>query len=300
MDENEPLFTTSAQPRFQRGISIPALRLRPERVLLVGSLFGKHRIFSPSLDDIKSTYGRAMAFRSPHILGPARAVAARLGGSGSYIGVHARVGDSVFFEKRFENMEKVWRETVGILVDDATLEQLWEKVKPKSTTVTKRSTIEEDELDSTWHLRGDYSSDEDSTTPLLVRRQVSERTPGLSLPPPTTLLCRSHLHADPALLPLNAPVYISTDAGSPLTHPALVPFFLAFPCTYILSDFDRPTKVNREVRVPQIGTTKRLVNSFDGQPLGSYFVPFLEAAIASLGAVTIGTPGSTVRRVSLS
>jgi hypothetical protein len=51
------------------------------------------------------------------------------------------------------------------------------------------------------------------------------------------LQCKGELHTDEALLPLNRPIYIATDARSPRTNADLAIFFDTFPCAYVLGDF---------------------------------------------------------------
>lgn len=68
---------------------------------------------------------------------------------------------------------------------------------------------------------------------------VSKSSPSLrSLSLDSPLTCQFPLYTKEALLPINTPVYLATDAPSPKTHPALKQFFRTFPCIYLLSDFE--------------------------------------------------------------
>lgn len=108
------------------------------------------------------------------------------------------------------------------------------------------------------------------------------------------LNCRSKLHTDPNLKPLNIPLYLATDSRSPTTDPNLAPFFDTFPCTFVLSDFDEPDpERNDGVVVESVKDMLRLENELDRVPLGRLFLPFLEAIVAAKGRITVGTAGST-------
>ncbi|KAL8292680.1 hypothetical protein RQP46_001292 [Phenoliferia psychrophenolica] len=84
---------------------------------------------------------------------------------------------------------------------------------------------------------------------------------------------------------------MATDSPNPTTDPLLAPFFAAFPCTFILSDFDRPSELNGGVLPEGTQDLHRLVNAADGVPL--LLLPFLEAIVVAKGFETVGTHGST-------
>lgn len=144
---------------------------------------------------------------------------------------------------------------------------------PPSTRLQKRAPVDGDD-DPVWNfLRGP------SGEPSAVLRNLN---------------CRSPLHTDSNLKPLNIPLYLATDSRSPTTDPNLKPFFDAFPCTFILSDFDHPDEVRNDgVVVESVGEMARLENELDGVPLGRLFLPFLEAVVSAKGKITVGTAGST-------
>ncbi|GAA5875903.1 hypothetical protein JCM16303_004037 [Sporobolomyces ruberrimus] len=144
---------------------------------------------------------------------------------------------------------------------------------PPSTRLQKRAPVDGDD-DPVWNfLRGP------SGEPSALLRNLN---------------CRSPLHTDSNLKPLNIPLYLATDSRSPTTDPNLKPFFDAFPCTFILSDFDHPDEVRNDgVVVESVGEMARLENELDGVPLGRLFLPFLEAVVSAKGKITVGTAGST-------
>ncbi|KIM33444.1 hypothetical protein M408DRAFT_309739 [Serendipita vermifera MAFF 305830] len=81
---------------------------------------------------------------------------------------------------------------------------------------------------------------------------------------------------------LSTNLFIATDARSPRKHPALQPFLSSHPCLYFISDF------------PQVKSElAQIVNPLDHTPMERFFLPFLDALVASRSATVIGTPEST-------
>ncbi|KAL8286288.1 hypothetical protein RQP46_004776 [Phenoliferia psychrophenolica] len=244
----------------------------------------------------KFSISRAMAFRNPHIIRPADAIRDRLGGSQGYVGVHARVGDGAFVTKAAENMEKAWRTVASRLgIDAEATEEMWTQVQVRNVR-RKRSGRLMREEGRDWSmldvdLDAGHTADDDIPDPPTKRADTP--TSPFFLPPLQDLKCRSPLHTSPPFLPFNTPVYIATDSRSPTTDVNLSPFFAAFPCTFILSDFDRPSEINGYHYVPSVGAMLRLVNDADGVPLGRLLLPFLEAVVVAKGFVSVGTGGST-------
>ncbi|KAK4698619.1 hypothetical protein P7C70_g7655, partial [Phenoliferia sp. Uapishka_3] len=319
-NSTSPLIIPCTTPtsHWARLVQIPALKVLPQKVLLIGSLFGSGRIHSapptsPPDEPLRDFLSRSMAFRNPWIIRPAEKIAGRLGG---YVGVHARVGDGVFMRKAEENMERAWREVVrklgvGREVEDGIWKEVGYKLVEEGKKKKKKGKREwsgEDEEESfvsDWTMVDDgvevdqRDFVEYSHRHFITRRSPSP-TPTLSsapLPPPSTPLknlnCRSPLHTTPTLLPFNTPLYLATDSRSPTTDPILAPFFAAFPCTFILSDFDRPSELNGGEIVESVGEMTKLVNKADGVKLGRLLLPFLEAVVAAKGWATVGTSGST-------
>jgi hypothetical protein len=205
---------------------------------------------------------------------PAEAIVARLGGPSNFVGVHARVGDGDFAKHARENMERAWKGLVKRLGYEAEeVEEMWEAVHSKEEEGGNERRRKHDEIAkhlktkrssgpitfSTWSTdddtldRFDYSNlissppSSSSSDHFLEKRSADDavwsflRGPsGESSALLRNLNCRSPLHTDPNLKALNIPLYLATDSRSPTTDPNLRPFFDAFPCTFVLSDFDHP------------------------------------------------------------
>ena len=177
------------------------------------------------------------------------------------------MGDGPFAVYAKEHMKELWwKLTRGMGVPRSAAEELWTEVgfDPTSRHRTKRATFNLSIFDS----------------------------------PLSNLSCRGELHLSPSLRSFNTPLYLATDSRLPTTDPLLAPFFAAFPCTFILSDFDRPSSLNNGSSVDSVGRMLNLVNKADGVPLGRLLLPFLEAMVVAKGSMTFGTPGSTFSGMS--
>ena len=235
---------------------------------------------------------------------PAQAIQGRMGGRTGYVGVHARIGDGVFLRKAGVNMEIAWRMLVGRLgVSSEVEERVWEVVRPTNASEAFGRGLAKHARRglaaapfSEWAALDGEEEEERS----FMRRGIEERHPVEVVPALESLVCRGERHTDPSLSAFNSPVYLATDSRSPPTDPHLAIFFRAFPCTFILSDFDRPSELNGGIVVDSVGGMMNLVNKEDDVPLGRLFLPFLEAMIAAMGATTVGTPGSTFSRAVVS
>lgn len=263
-------------------------------MILVGSLFSSNRITTSvsnlnSISDkqaakdlrtIKAALAESLAFRNPLLLKPADEIVQRLGGSDGFIGVHARVGDGEFSKSAQVNMEEVWHRIAQRLdfPNVGVVEDMWERVRPQETqTGIAERRVKRGEQQSRHTKR--------APIPLAPLRPLSQLV---------NLTCRAPLHTSPSLALFNTPLYLATDSRSPTTDPVLSIFFAAFPCTFILADFESPdAALNEGQSVESIQVMKNTVNKLDGMPLGRLLLPFLEAVVAAKGVVTVGTKGST-------
>ncbi|GAA6046619.1 hypothetical protein JCM3770_006243 [Rhodotorula araucariae] len=300
---------------WKRTVSIAALRSMQHRVVLLGSLFGTGRVRlqrEPNAYAWSEAFGQAMAFRNPWLLRPANEIVARLGGSSNYVGVHARVGDGEFARYARQNMERAWRDLVQskMGLEDAVVDEMWERVRPSFVVAkdkVKRGGAPASDPRSEWAALdpGEVALHRDDEERASWHREkrglLDEVQPWLSSfthEEPSArlrnLTCRGALHVDPRFKMFNVPLYLATDSRAPEVDVNLRPFFEAFPCTFVLSDFDRADGArNNGVVVASVKQMDRLVNSLDGVLLGRLFLPFLEAIIAAKGRLIVGTEHST-------
>ncbi|GAA5838393.1 hypothetical protein JCM9279_003230 [Rhodotorula babjevae] len=304
---------------YKRVVSLKTLGTLEPKVVLLGSLFGTGRVRiynEPQAHEWSEALGQAMAFRNPWLLRPANAIVARLGGPANYVGVHARVGDGEFARRARANMERAWRELVvrEMGVDEAVADEMWELVRP-NVVVGRRSergrvraaepvSVEPAAAAAREQVEARDEVDRAEQGAQLARRGVLDGAKswlpslGRTADSPSSrlvnLTCRAPLHTDPRFEPFNVPLYLATDARSPEHDLNLRAFFAAFPCTFVLGDFDRPDAARNDgVVVKSVERMGRLVNALDGVPLGRLFLPFLEAIVAAKGRLVVGTEHST-------
>ncbi|CAH7687154.1 expressed protein [Phakopsora pachyrhizi] len=199
--------------KFQGWIDVQKfmdIKLKKIKLIELGSLFGSGRlkILKHSDEDfrlIRTRFRKLMVFKSPQILSISNFIAQAIlqsFDSKKFYGVHVRVGDHLF---RQESEEKV--------------NQLI------------RSLVEE-------HLKLPFNT-------LKLALQIDEDDEEKALKPPkekfhsvynsknsTTLKCRAPLHTKPELEKYNVPLYIATDAPSPLIEPSIIVLTKAFPCSF--------------------------------------------------------------------
>ncbi|KAI0665894.1 hypothetical protein C8Q78DRAFT_1083466 [Trametes maxima] len=256
----------SPSRKFLKPVSIVELAQRPERLIQLGTLFGSSRLYlrSPTNYKIRSRVRERMAFTNSYLVRAAEGIRATLGGS--YLGVHLRIGDGVFEWNAPENVRVVWwkllRDVLGF--GDEDILSIERKHFPNDPANTP-------------------------TPPTLQPDLPATRTPHPPLPPfphdacPSPgILCRAPLHTSPALLPLNAPLYIATDARSPASNPLLQRFTDTFPCAFFLVDFPGYTEPLQALRSPE-----------DNVPLARFLMPFLDAMVAGQAWQVVGTEQST-------
>ncbi|SCV68849.1 BQ2448_970 [Microbotryum intermedium] len=312
---------------WARKVSIPGMRRMPQRVLLVGSMFGSDKVIlrddRQRVED-RNRYARLQAFRASEILNPADDICQRLGGARTFVGVHARVGDGKFANNKKENMRCTWENVlVKLGVGKSEIRTLWRLVgfevaqaKPEAA-VAKRGADHQPNFGGLYSARAKPNGHPSRTpskrdtspirqdgnraeAPHLERRQFQpeliDHAPFHKVALASKLdrlTCRSPLHTSPELLKFNVPLYLATDARSPVNEFSLSPFFRLFPCTFVLSDFEEPNELNMGVVAESMDRFKRLTNKADGLPLERFLTPFLEAVIAAKAGIVEGTRGST-------
>lgn len=266
---------------------------REYKLLNVGTLFGtaRLRVTKKENGDARSAFRRAMVFRNELIDDLTERIRDRLGGSGNYYGLHLRVGDGIFQAEAGKNIQEIWTKLcVGKMKLESRLCELagagklsgFDEAPPPSHLVKRAN--------SQPQAPGAYHHPPLPPLPVIRSRQDSLLD--------STLTCRGKLHTAVRLLPFNAPLFIATDAKIPTANPHLATFFNAFPCTFILSDFDSISSVNSLV-VEGLQQLAGLRNEEDKVPLAQFLYPQLDAQVAAHGRGLIGTPQSTYSRFAV-
>ncbi|KAJ3772965.1 hypothetical protein FB446DRAFT_734721 [Lentinula raphanica] len=236
--------------KYSENLNINTLAFIEEPLLQIGTLFGSSRLSLsiPQNRYIRSQARDSMVLTNTYLLRAAEIVSTALGSS--YLAVHVRLGDGQFKADAGTKARKVWwsliRDELGVpLTDAVALEQSLHK--PITDPDHNNNVVQEQLGASNYSLR-----------------------------------CRRDHHTSSALIPLNVPLYIATDARAPATNSDLALFYHAFPCAFHLGDF-----------LPHLHTLDHLENLYDGLRLKSFLIPFLDAMIVGKASHAIGTPGST-------
>lgn len=104
--------------KYQREITMEELAKRPERHISFGSLFGTGRVLfskrrNKHASQLRDYVNDQFVFSKkvlPSLFQATDSVVKRLGGNGSYISIHARVGDSMFARLSQQVMDKLWKD----------------------------------------------------------------------------------------------------------------------------------------------------------------------------------------------
>ncbi|KZS90741.1 hypothetical protein SISNIDRAFT_457354 [Sistotremastrum niveocremeum HHB9708] len=237
------------------------------RLVHLGSVFGTTRLIlrKPESRRARRIARESMVLANPHLQSSAERIRKQLGEG--YIGVHLRIGDGLFSAAAPENARNIWWKVVcGIMELDPQEALRMERLIPGAIDGSEP------------RLPDDLSDIITSTIPKPANSAKPLHLPTLAiLPNSSSLHCRAPLHPPPFDI-LNTPIFLSTDAPSPNTHPLIQRFLLSFPCVFFLSDFETPFHI---------------VNGDDGKDMNHYLMGFLDAMVASLGARVVGTKNST-------
>ncbi|KAG0660786.1 hypothetical protein C6P46_004470 [Rhodotorula mucilaginosa] len=283
---------TALDGSFESRLELDDLRdpvgIGSKRLLWFGSLFSGSRLklVGPKNKALHDETSAKMILRNEGLDAISDQVRDALG---SYVAVHARVGDGVFKSHAPENMHRLFlrlcTEVFGL--SKAVAERLYktseprrkrraglahrarehraELVHPVSALFVDYSDVDEvgefDRASVPSNASPLFASDEAETNNSrhLVRRKPLRGSPARPLAP--HLRCRGNLHESPHLARLNTPLYIATDSRRPTSDPNLAPFFRWFPCTFLLGDFSAATGAVNEVNVEPIAELVRLAGA---------------------------------------
>ncbi|TDL29021.1 hypothetical protein BD410DRAFT_695414, partial [Rickenella mellea] len=246
----------SLGPRYLESISISELNKHPHRLLQIGTLFGSSRL---RLRDswnvaIRTDVREKMVFANPLFHEITDAVQLSLGGA--YLAAHVRVGDGHFTTNARENVRVIWQRLVHNSLGFST------------NDLANNSILEDESI-----LPSNFAG---------LDALLPELSPSSRKRTNTHLRCQRPPHTDPHLIPLNIPLFISTDAPEPSAHEALRLFYDTFPCTFTLSDVPE-----------QLALLDNLQSGYDGLMLRDFAIPFLDAMVAAKADDVVGTEGST-------
>ena len=303
---NETLFLPDTEPyefqyvdtpapvrggdKYLHTISIDTLSAEPQRLIHIGTLFGSSRLRLRKAENrrVRGETRRRMVFANTAMTLATKRIGEVLGGT--YVGAHVRVGDGRFQERARANVRAVWwklvRDILGL--DTQTTFELERRVLSRMGGAIVMDHQGEDK-DGEGDV--DVVDMDEMTGPLKIPADgPTLRVPHPPLPPlPDTfspkLSCLNRLHTTPALLRLNAPLFIATDALGGLADPLLAPLTRTFPCSFVLGSFQA-----------EMAHLEGLRNGYDGVRLVGYLAPIMDALVMGGAWAVVGTEGSTFSR----
>jgi hypothetical protein len=279
MDSKTPLS------KFMHRYDVATLQAMDEPLLHFGSVFGTHRVLAQQashaawLKQIRTH----LIFKTPVLVETAQKVVDQLGGVGSFVGLHLRVGDGLFKVRASINIDDIYHQLVNQFTD-LTLDEL-EQLDATHTDDRKERTDYEVKT-----LR--VVTNVTSELPLAVDHTGHEQTiqqNHIGTKPPSTLhsrlTCRTQQQqqqdVDTSRFSRTI-IYIATDAPNPEQNPLLKKIYATFPCVFDLSDFAFTFDALRQVMVAD-----------ENVRLDDYLIPMLDAIIAAQGHHFFGTKDST-------
>ncbi|CAO3702960.1 unnamed protein product [Rhizopus stolonifer] len=255
--------------RFNYAIHLDSLREIEHTILHFGSLFGSYRVLAETdenMQRLREIRG-AMIFRHPVLVNAAERIVDRLGGKNKFVGMHLRVGDGIFKLRASIVVDDMFHELVNQLTD-MTLEEV----------LAYDPNHDQDRLESEDYevvLRS-MPTEQNHTKPIEVhhpnRQQAKTTHKNLKCQPADKVNQRFQ----------DTVLYIATDAPNPREHPLLRKLFKLFPCTFVLSDFEKEWEEVKRLQVVE-----------ENVPLEGYLIPMLDAMISAYGHTFLGTPHST-------
>lgn len=261
------------------------------KLIEFNSLYGSMRLAlnDPDAIELHEKIGSALTVHMPYLESVAEEIETKIGGRGTFWGIHLRVGDSSFERMSKKNMDRVWMGLCknGLKVGESICRQLRDsaRVKPVDARQRRLRRGPPVEISQSWEEMESETDDAgtghgdsiiSAVTPLARGRHSKVAHDAFT--------CRGPLYTEPDKLALNKRFYIATDAQEPLTHEALAPFVKSLPCAFFISDF---------TSIPSVKELFEVRAKHEKVKLGRFFVPLLDATMAARGARVIGTPGST-------
>ncbi|ORZ05451.1 hypothetical protein BCR42DRAFT_428324 [Absidia repens] len=267
--------------KFMHRYDVGTLQAMDETLLHFGSVFGTHRVLAQQashaawLQQIRTH----LIFKTPVLVETARQVVEQLGGVGSFVGVHLRVGDGLFKVRASINIDDIYHALVNQFTD-LTLDEL-QSLDPQHHEDRKERT--DYEVKTLRVVTNITTAD----VPLTVNHTGYEEQQRIGTTPPASLglKCRpSHQDggAGGTARFSRTVIYIATDAPNPAHNPLLRKIYDTFPCVFDLSDFSFAFDALRQVVVAD-----------ERVRLDDYLIPMLDAIIAAQGEHFFGTKDST-------
>ncbi|KAG0336647.1 hypothetical protein BG000_006365 [Podila horticola] len=269
---DDPNSVTPLNKRYMRKLNIQELEAIPERVLHMGSLFATGRVLAelPESKLYQQFLRRTMILSTPILTKTSDAIVGKLGGLGSFIGLHLRVGDGMFVEPAPENIENMFQSLVNITGIKPIPNY---KIQPSSSPDTDTNTDTDSKDDEDVGPGSGSEESEDSEEEGEVQEEeVVEDDRRLDFSQ-----CRARKDIGGKF----TIVYIATDGVYPRRNILFRKLFDHFPCIFTLDDFS-----------DHLAELKQMKNT-DGVGLAKDLIPMVDAVVSAKGRYFMGTPKST-------
>lgn len=268
--------STTPLSRFVNRIDLSTLEAIEEKVIHFGSVFGTYRVLAQSQEhkELLLFIRENMIFTNPTLVDITNKIVNQLGGIGSFVGIHLRVGDGLFKVRASINVDDIFHTLVNEYTD-LTLKELQDVYDVNHEQDRKEN--------NDYEIRQLRDSHQ--------QQQMTFEKP-IHVQHPSDI--RSKLDADGGVskLPIcqdkkndrfsSTTIFIATDCPDPRNHPLLRKIFDTFPCVFVLSDFKNDLTDLGKIQVIE-----------EKVKLTSYLIPMVDAMIASQGHSFYGTNAST-------
>ncbi|CAO3565293.1 unnamed protein product [Mortierella alpina] len=233
--------------RYLRKVELKELADRPERVLHMGSLFATGRVLAelPEHKAYQQFLRRTMILSTPILVKTSDAIVSKLGGLGTFVGLHLRVGDGMFVEPAPDNIENMFQNLVNIT-----------GITPIANYQALTTTSAVVAAPETEHAKTGGS-------PPLQTRASLERLDFAE--------CRARMTEGGKY----TIIYIATDGVYPRRNILFRKLFAHFPCIFTLDDFSEHLQELKEMKnTDGVGLSKDLIPMVDAvvSAKGRYFM----------------------------
>ncbi|KAG0260142.1 hypothetical protein DFQ27_003691 [Actinomortierella ambigua] len=294
---DDPNSTTPLnKERYLRRLELKELVDRPERVLHMGSMFATGRVMAelPQHKEYQQFLRRTMILNTPILVKTSDTIVHKLGGLGTFIGLHVRVGDGMFVGPAPRNIAAMFKQLVNLTgivpmeemvavaaaADSNTPGAIKKELPELSSSSNAAAQLEQPRHGLGTATAGPGSSGSESGALSSNSAKAVTREGGRVPRPPrlTVQQCMALKHQGGKY----TTIYIATDGMYPRKNMLFRQLFAHFPCIFTLDDFI----------AEDLKELKELRNT-DGVGLGRDLIPMVDAVVSAKGRYFMGTPKST-------
>ncbi|KAI8377423.1 CigA protein [Radiomyces spectabilis] len=268
--------STTPLAKFVNRIELASLEAIQEPLIHFGSVFGTYRVLAQTEEhaELLRFIRTHMIFKNPVLVDTTARIVEQLGGVGSFVGLHIRVGDGLFKVRASINVDDIYHELVNKFTD-------LDVSQVKALEEYKHDQDRQENTDYEVRQLRKFRPLEDTAKPVEVHHPpAAELEKVLGPRPEIALPCQAANSVTEKFQ--KTVIYIATDASDPRNNPLLRKIFATFPCVFTLSDFAKELSDLQRIQVVE-----------EKVKLTSYLIPMLDAMISAQGHTFFGTKDST-------